>query len=121
MSAWKDIDVNNENSELVYASVCDSYANGTLFRHNKRGIIPEQLPEDWEGDYYWLVDDDIVDDVEDDVLLHHDFVVRRGSIMGNKNRVEASEKEDDKDVEVKEKKVRKKNNDKNVNKKTTSH
>ena len=92
-------------------------------RHNKRGVIPEQLPEEWEGDYQWLVDDAIVpvDDVEDDALLHVDFVVCRDSIMGNKNNVEVSEKENDRDVEVKEKKVRKKITDNNVNNKKQRH
>ena len=49
------------------------------------------------------------------------FVVCSDSIRGTNNHVEASEKEYDKDVEVKDKQVRKKNKDKNVNEKKQRH
>ena len=57
-------------STVVYASAC---AQGTWFRYNTRGVIPEELPEEWESECQPGVDDDIANDVEDDALLQVDF------------------------------------------------
>ena len=55
----------------MYASACANHAKGTLFRQNKRGVIPEDPPEECEIECQPGVDD-IADDVDDDAVLQVD-------------------------------------------------
>jgi hypothetical protein len=68
LSAWKNIVVNNEHEEAVYESACASHDAGTLFRSNKRGVVPEESPEEGACELQEIASEDDGDDDGDDGL-----------------------------------------------------